>query len=387
MGNETFEQYGESVFTEISRKATEYDAVDLGQGFPGYLPPSGLRERLREVPDEVTNHQYAPASGTVSLKRELSDFYENLYGLQYDPDTEITVTSGATEGIHAALLGLVNPGDEVIVFEPVYDQYVPVARRAGADVTVLPLREDTFGIPVDTLAERLTDRTELIVLNNPHNPTGKVFDPGELRDLVGLADRHDVTLLSDEVYEHLWFDGADFRPLSTIDGARSRTLRLGSAGKTFDATGWKVGWATGPPDLTESLRLAHQFTTYCTATPVQVALAEYLAEIDPEEYFSGLRASYGQRRKLLIDGLKPTPFEVIAGGGTYFVVSRFEGEPVSTDRELVDWMIEELGVAAIPMSAFYRGASPPEPMLRFAVCKEETTIEEAVDRIRSYFDR
>ncbi|MFB6344528.1 MAG: aminotransferase class I/II-fold pyridoxal phosphate-dependent enzyme [bacterium] len=383
--NEILSQYGESVFTRISRLASNHDAIDLGQGYPGYPPPADLRESLRNVPGDRSSHQYAPTTGTALLKEEISRFYESVQDLKYDPTEEITVTAGATEALNSALMGLINPGDEVVVFEPVYDQYVPVARRAGAEVTVLALDEKDFSLPLDRLRRVTTKETSVVILNNPHNPTGKVFERQSLQSLVSLAEDRNLTLISDEVYEHLYFDDEKFVPLHSIEGARNRSLCIGSAGKTFDATGWKVGWAIGPSELTESLRLAHQFTTYCASAPLQVALGNYLENLKPMDYLDRFRRRYSERRHLLRQGLKPTPFEVETGGGTYFLISRFTGNEHRDDRSLVEWMVKEVGVAAIPLSSFYLKNSPDHPRVRFAFCKEKKHIRKAVRRLKDFF--
>lgn len=385
-GNKILNEYGESVFTSISRLAREHDAVDLGQGVPGMLPPGGLRDSLADLSETVENHQYSLSKGNQSLRCELSEFYEDLYDLRYDPEREITITTGATEALHAAIMGLTNPGSEVIVFEPIYDQYVPVARRAGAKINVLSLKRDDYKLPRKQLRQEVSDRTDLIILNNPHNPTGRIYAREQLEELVELARRHDVHLLSDEVYEHLYFDRDRFDPLPAIPGARERTLRFGSAGKSFNATGWKVGWALGPPSLTEPLRLSHQFSTYCAATPIQVALANFLSGLDHVSFYESLRQSYSKRREVLLEGFAGTPFELSRNDGTYFTVGEYTRGSDRNDEELVRWMIKEVGVAAIPLSAFYNQDDEDNPKVRFAFCKSIDHIERAVRRVKDFFD-
>lgn len=386
-GNRGLARTGDSIFSRVTRLARRHDALNLGQGFPDYRPPEALVDRLRgAVKDGFRQHQYAPSPGRMDLREELAGVYRDLYGVDYDPAEEITVTAGATEALASALLGLLNPGDEVLLFEPVYDQYAPFARRAGADVTRLALGED-FRLPLDRLEERVNDDTRLIVLNNPHNPTGTVFRPSSLRRLVERAVRHDVWLLSDEVYEHHRYDGVDYVPLACLEGARERTLWVGSAGKSFDATGWKLGWLMAPSDLGRAVRRAHQFTTFCAAHPLQAALAVYLREEDPPEFFARLRGAYRTRRDVLTEGLEAAPFTFTPPEGTYFMTVEVpeemwpEGE--NPGMRFVRRLVREVGVAAIPLGAF-RGedsAVRAERRLRLAFCKRREVLREAASRL------
>lgn len=383
MRNRVLSDTGESIFSVVSRRARETGAVDLGQGYPAYSPPEGLTRALRDVEPTADNHQYAHPHGRPELRERLAVLYEEIHGIDYDHKREITVTSGATEAINAALMGLVNSGDEVVVLEPIYDQYVPVARRAGAEVTVLRLRPDDYGLPVENLEAAVDDSTDLVLINNPHNPTGSVFARESLQALVDIARRHDVTLLSDEVYEHLVFEDEVHSPLAGIDGARERTLTFASAGKSFDATGWKIGWALGPPDLMESLRLAHQFTTYCSATPLQGALETFLRDRSYESFFAGMREQYAERRHLLIDALERSPLEPLPMKGSYFLPARVRDREQTPENpeEAVDWLIDRFGVAAVPMSAFFTSGSGGEDDYRFAFCKDRSTLERAGERL------
>jgi N-succinyldiaminopimelate aminotransferase len=387
MRNNLFDDIGESIFSLVSQLANEQGAIDLGQGYPNYPPPDKLTSALEELPAKATNHQYAPSSGNSELRSALSELYFDRYGLKYDPETEITITSGATEAICSALLGMVNTGDEVIVFEPIYDQYIPVARRAGADVTVLPL-EDSYALPVERLADAVSQSTDFILVNTPHNPTGTVFNRTSLRELVRIAQAHDVVILSDEVYEHLTFNGVKHRPLASFEEARERTLTFGSAGKSFDATGWKIGWALGDSELIESLRLAHQYTTYCSSTPLQQALAEFLNNTGLEKYFQSMQSDYSGRRELLLDGLKRSEFEPKPSSGSYFITAEIDECPaeITTDVDRARWIIDRYGVAAIPMESFYPVGEYEGSRFRFAFCKPKKQIESAVKQLETEAD-
>lgn len=387
-GNPVFASMGTSIFTRVTRLARRHDAVNLGQGFPGYRPPEPLVQRLREVcGNGFEQHQYAPSPGREDLRGALSELYDRLYGLRYEPDDEITVTAGATEALASALLGLLRDGDRVVVFDPVYDQYDPVARRAGARVTHLPLDEG-FRLPVERLETALDDDTRLLVLNNPHNPTGRVFGRDRLERLVELACRHDVWILSDEVYDHHVY-GDRYVPLASLEGARERTLWLGSAGKSFDATGWKLGWALGPAFLTRALRSAHQFTTFCAAHPLQAALAVYLREEDVVTFFDRLERAYADRRRCLLEGLEETPLGAVPPEGTYFMVARVPDplwpEDEDPGMQFVRRMIRRTGVAALPLSAFYGEQTRMEgnepPLLRLAFSKPKEQLREAARRL------
>lgn len=386
-GNRVLADTGDSIFSRVTRLARRHDALNLGQGFPDFPPPEALLDRLRgAVGDGFRQHQYAASPGRVDLREGLSGVYRTLYGVDYDPEEEITVTAGATEALASALLGLLNPGDEVVLFEPVYDQYAPFARRAGANVSRLALGED-FRLPLDRLASHVDGDTRLIVLNNPHNPTGTVFRPRALRRLVELAVRHDVWLLSDEVYEHHRYDGVDYVPLARLDGARERTLWVGSAGKSFDATGWKLGWVMAPPELSRATRRAHQFTTFCAAHPLQAALADYLRQEDPPGFFEELRAAYRARRDVLVEGLEATPLVVSVPRGTYFMTVEVPEEMWPGGRNpgmrFVQNMVRQVGVAAIPLGAFCGEDSAVRAgrRLRLAFCKRREVLREAASRL------
>lgn len=382
-GSDTFADVGESVFSVVSSLAREETVIDLGQGYPSYAPPEELMDALTNVEPTPRNHQYAESPGRGELRRMLVRLYDELHDRSYDPDEEVTVTAGATEAIHAVLMGLLNQGDEVVLLEPVYDQYAPVIQRAGAQIRTVRLRTD-YSLPVRELDRVIGDSTTLLLLNNPHNPTGTVFEKNSLQKLVHLAREHEVVLLSDEVYEHLYYEGAEHVPLAQLPGARERTLTVGSAGKSFDATGWKIGWIMGDAHLTELVRVAHQYITYCVSTPLQEALTRYLEALDQERYFREMRDRYESRRSILLEGLKSGPFEVRNTKGSYFVTASVPSDDVrqSDVRGKVQWLIDRFGVAAVPMDAFYRSENPEPEAFRFAFCKDEETLREAARRLK-----
>ncbi len=372
--------FGTTIFAEMTRLAAERDAVNLSQGFPDFDGPPELVEAAIRALREGRN-QYARSRGEPDLVRAIAEDRRKRYGTGYDPDTEVVVFSGATEGIASSLLGILDPGDEVVLFEPFYDSYPAAAALAGAAARYVTLRFPDFSFTEADLEAAVTDRTRLLVLNSPHNPTGKVFTPGELSVVARVAARHDLLVLADEVYEHLVFDGARHVPLSSLPGMRERTLTLSSAGKTFSFTGWKVGWGLGPKPLVDAAQAAHQFVTYATATPLQAAVAHALARLG-EEYYETLRRAYRARRDFLADALRRAGFAVALPRGTYFILASFEGLFEGDDREFARHLVEEIGVAAIPPSAFY--ARRPEEgrrLLRFAFCKRMETLEEAARRL------
>jgi len=390
MINRIYDEVGESIFTSVSRLARTHDAHNLGQGYPDFLPPEGLRNRLSErVETAASDHQYAPSPGAADLRVQISNLYRTLYGVEYDPETNITVTGGATEGLSSSLFGLLNEGDEVIVFEPVYDLYVPVARRAGAEVTVLSLREPEFYLPVERLRRVASPSTDLIIVNNPHNPTGRVFSREELTAVVEVARENDAVILSDEVYEQLSFPSYNHIPVSTIRDASQRTLTTGSVGKLFNATGWKVGWVLGPEDLTHAVRSAHQFSTYATATPLQVSLAEFIQQEDVEQFLEDNREHYERRRSILLGALRESVFQQIEPQGTYFVVAKVPGWILEANGgtllDFVRTLIREHGLAAIPLSSFYVTRESEGSYLRFAFCKKRKSLRKAANVIRTLF--
>jgi len=368
--------FGTSVFTVYSELARTRGAVNLGQGFPDFDGPAWIQDAAREAMRRGHN-QYAQSHGAARLRRAVAADVRERLGVAYDPDTEVTVTTGATEGIAAAMLGLLNPGDEVLTFEPYYDSYAACAAMAGARLRAVPLRPPRFQFDPDELAAAFTPRTRLFVLNTPHNPTGRVFTAEECSRIIELCGRQDCLLLTDEVYEHLVFEGR--RHVSPAEIDRERTVRLSSAAKTFSLTGWKVGWACAPPAATAALRRAHQFLVFCTAAPLQDAIALALEEAPGRGYYGTLLREYAERRAALLEIL--APFEPVAPEGSYFAMARAPGGEES--EAFVRGLIEKAGVAAIPPGSFYEHPEEGFGLVRFAFCKVVGTIREAGTRLRA----
>jgi N-succinyldiaminopimelate aminotransferase len=381
--------FGTSIFAEMSRLAVERKAINLGQGFPDFDGPEAVKAAAVAAIGAGDN-QYAVSNGQPALRRAIAAHSQRFYGQSFDPETEITVTSGATESTFSAILGLVNPGDEVIIFEPFYDSYVPDVLMAGGVPRFVPLYAPTdqqadWHFDSDELAAAFNPATRLIVLNTPHNPTGKVFSSHELARIAALCLEWDVLALCDEVYEHLVYDGLRHQRLAQQPGMAGRTLTISSLGKTFGLTGWKVGWVLAQPTLTAAVRAAHQFVTFATATPLQAAGAAALALDD--EYFQSLAQSYQARRDFLLGVLREMGLRVSVPSGTYFIMTDFTPlgiEGVNDDVGFCRWLIENLGVAAIPPSAFYCDAhkSLGRNWVRFAFCKRRETLEAAALRLK-----
>ena len=381
--------FGTSVFSEMSRLAAEREAINLGQGFPDFDGPDLVKAAAISA-IETGDNQYAPSIGQLALRRAIAAHSQRFYGQVFDPDLEITITSGATESLFSAVLGLVNPGDEVIIFEPAYDSYVPDVLMAGGVPYYVPLYGPTAEQPEwhydpAELAAAFNSRTRMLVLNNPHNPTGKVFSTEELAHIAALCVEWDVLALCDEVYEHLVYDGLRHNRLAQQPGMVSRTLTVGSLAKTFGFTGWKVGWTLAQHPLTAAVRAAHQFVTFATPRPFQTAGAAALALDD--EYFQSLAQSYQARRDFLLGVLQDMGLRVSVPQGTYFIMADFTPlaiEGVDDDVNFCRWLIETLGVAAIPPTAFYSEAHKPlgRNWVRFAFCKRQETLDAAAYRLK-----
>jgi len=377
--NRRMRPFGVSVFTEMSRIAAEHDAINLSQGFPDFDGPEAVREAAVRAIREGRN-QYVPSHGTATLREALARNASRRYALDYDPDAEVTVTSGATEAIFSTILALVEPGDEVLLLEPTYDSYAPSVVMAGGTPRYVSLRFPEFRLPQEELAHAFNDRTRLLVLNNPQNPTGKVFDREELELLAGLCREHDVLALSDEVYEYLTYDGARHVPLATVDGMRERTVFVSSTAKTLNLTGWKVGFAFAPAPLAEAIRLTHQYVTFCTPGPFQLAVAGAIERLD--EHLPGLRQEYTKRRDLLYSILAEAGFRLgPPPRGSYFVLADFSPFGFDDDREFCAFLAREIGVAAIPPSYFYRDRRGGRSLARFSFCKRLETLRAAGARL------
>lgn len=374
--------FGTTVFSAISQKAAEYGAINLGQGFPDFDGPEEIKSAAISAIREGHN-QYARSQGTVELVRAIANHQHNQYQLTYDPMCEVAVFSGATEGLMASMLGLLNAGDEVIFFEPVYDSYPACAAIAGASVKYYTLEYPDFRIEEQKLRDLISPKTRLILLNTPHNPTGRVFSQQELEIIAQVAQKHNLYVITDEVYEHLTYDSAKHIPLSSLPGMRERTISLSSMGKTWSFTGWKIGWATGPETMIKSAQSAHQFLTFSTATPLQHGAAYALNHFQ-EPYLKELKTAYTDQRDLLIETLHKAGFGVSSPEGAYFVLADFSKIFDGDDIAFAHHLIEKIGVAAIPPSAFY--PSRPDAgkhLIRFAFCKKMETLRAAAKRLLS----
>lgn len=370
--------FGTTIFTEMTRLAQRHGAINLSQGFPDFDGPD-LAKDAAIAAIRAGYGQYARMSGAPELHAALSAKYRRDWGLEYAPDSEITVTSGATEAIFAAIQGVCDPGDEVVLFEPYYDSYKASVVMAGAVPRVVALRGPDWALDRDEVRAAFTPATRAILVNTPHNPTGKVFSRDELLFLAELCRERAALCITDEVYEHLVYDGAHV-PMATLPGMRERTITISSFGKTFSLTGWKIGWAAGPPELAGAVRAAHQFITFATATPLQQGAAVALAEAG-EGYYRELRDGYRDRRDFLVRELARIGFVVREPAGAYFVCADFRPFGFDDDKAFVRHLIEKVGVAAIPPSVFYDRPELGNWYVRFAFCKRMETLEAAVKRL------
>jgi N-succinyldiaminopimelate aminotransferase len=370
--------FGTTIFATMSNLAMEHAAVDLGQGAPRLPTEPRVAEAAIEA-IRAGHNQYAVGIGIASLRTAIAEHQRSFYGLDVDPDTEVTVTAGATEAIVAAVIGLCETGDEVVVFEPFYDSYLPSIAMAGAVPKVVSLEAPEFRIDGDVLRRAFTAKTRLVILNNPHNPTGRVFDPGELQLIADLCVEHDVIAVSDEVYEHLVYEGRHV-PIASLPGMADRTVTISSAGKTFSCTGWKVGWTCAAPDLTVAVRTAKQFITYTNAAPFQHAIAHGLSL---DGVYDEVLAGYQRRKDLLTDGLVQAGFDVIRPEGAFFVVADIRTLGFDDDVDFCMKLPVDVGVVAIPCSSFYDDRRRGRHLVRFAFCKSEDDIVEGTRRLQA----
>lgn len=379
--------YGTTIFTVMSKLAVDHGAINLGQGFPDGNGPAILRAKAQEALESHPN-QYPPMMGLPELRQAVADHGRRFYGLDYDPATEILVTSGATEALASALMGWLNAGDEVILFEPLYDSYRPVIEMMGARPVLVTLSPPAWDLPRDALRSAITPATKMILLNSPMNPTGKVFSRAELGLIASLALEHDLIVLCDEVYEHLAFGQARHIPLASLPDMRERTLRIGSAGKTFSLTGWKVGYMSGPAHLIAGAAKAHQFLTFTTAPNLQRAVAFGLGLGD--DYFETLAQDMARKRDRLTAGLTDVGFKIAPPDGTYFLMADFSDIYDGDDMAFCETITRQARVAAIPASAFYANAARARAagahkFARFCFCKDDATLDEAINRLRGFF--
>jgi N-succinyldiaminopimelate aminotransferase len=369
--------FGTTIFAEMSALAVSTGSINLGQGFPDADgPPAVLDAAIDAI--RAGHNQYPPGDGIPELRAAIASHQEHWYRLGYDPTGEILVTAGATEAIAASILSLCEPGDEVVALEPFYDSYPACVALAGARLVGVTLRPPHFELDADALRGAVTDRTRLLLLNSPHNPTGRVLTPAELSAVADVCREHDLLVVTDEVYEHLVFDG-EHVPIATLPGMRDRTVTISSGGKTFSVTGWKVGWAAAPRPLVDAVRTVKQFLTYVNGGPFQHAIASGLGL--PDTYFRDAAAELASKRDLLCDGLERAGFGVSRPQGTYFVTADItpfgEGDGMAFCRSLP----ERAGVVAIPHSVFYADPTGGRSLVRFACCKRREVLEDAVERL------
>ncbi len=370
---------GTTIFAEMSALAVRTGAVNLGQGFPDTDGPSSVIEAAVDAMRQGHN-QYAPGTGIPALREAIATHQKHWYGLTVDPATEVAVTTGATEAIAAALLGLIDPGDEVIVLEPYYDSYVACIQFAGGIRRPVTLRAPDFRLPLDELRAAVSPRTTAILLNSPHNPTGTVLTSDELAAIAAIAVEHDLTVISDEVYEHLTFDGIVHTPIATLPGMAERTLTISSSGKTFSLTGWKIGWSTGPAPLVNAMMAAKQFMTYTSGAPFQPAIAQALGS--GPDYFEQFSLGMRDQRDLLCAGLADIGFDVFIPQGTYFVTTDIRPLGFEDGTEFCLGLPERAGVVAIPHEVFYDDKAAGRPLVRWAFCKRPEVLIEALDRLQ-----
>jgi len=370
---------GTTIFAEMSALAVRTGSVNLGQGFPDTDGPDTVIEAAVKAMQSGRN-QYAPGIGVPELRAAVADHQRRFYGLEYDPDTEVVVTTGATEAVAASMLALVDPGDEVMALEPYYDSYVAAIAMAAGVRVPLTLRAPDFRLDVDALRSAVTPRTRVLLVNSPHNPTGAVLDDRELRAVAEVAVEHDLVVVTDEVYEHLTYDGVPHRPLATYPGMRERTVTISSGGKTFSFTGWKVGWVCAPPDLVRAVNTAKQFLSFTSGAPFQPAIAHALGLGD--DYYESLRRSLQDRRDRLCEGLADVGLEVYRPQGTYFVTTDIRPLGFDDGVEFCRSLPERCGVVAVPHEVFYDHAELGRPLVRWAFCKRDDVLDEAISRLR-----
>ncbi len=368
---------GTTIFTVMSQMANEHGAINLSQGFPDFEPPAILLDMLEKYLKTGFN-QYPPMMGVPYLREQIAQKLDRLYEVNVDPDHEITVTSGATESLFVAIQTVVQSGDEVIVFDPAYDSYEPAVTLAGGKTIHVPLKTPAFHIDFDKFSDALNEKTRLIIVNSPHNPCGSVFSASDIEKLAELTRNRDLFFLSDEVYEHMVFDGGDHQTLLANEELKSKSFVVSSFGKTYHATGWKIAYCAAPKEMTAEFRKIHQFVTFTSHTPTQWALAEFMDKY-PEHYLE-LPAFYEAKRNVFNKAMSNSGFSLTPSAGTYFQLADYSALSDMNDRDFASFLTCEIGVAAIPISAFYE-TPPDDRIVRFCFAKQDATIIEAAEKL------
>ena len=370
--------FTESVIREMTRLAHIHGAVNLAQGFPDFAAPAELKEAAcRAINDD--QNQYSITWGVKNFRQAIADKYRRWHGLELDPEREITVCCGATEGMIATLLAVTNPGDEVIVFEPYYENYHPDTLLCGAVRRIVSLRTPTWTFDPDELRQAFNSRTKAIIINSPNNPTGKVFERAELELIAALCEEHDCLAITDEIYEHILFDGATHIPPITLPNMRHRSVLINSMSKTYSVTGWRVGWVIASPDLTASIRKVHDFLTVGAATPLQQAGVHALGL--PDDYYAHLSIDYVARRDAIVAMLIRTGFKPFVPSGAYYVMADISAFGFPNDQAFAAHLVEHIGVAAVPGSSFFENAALGSQLIRFCFCKKFETLAAAEERL------
>ncbi|MGB1343374.1 MAG: methionine aminotransferase [Pseudomonadales bacterium] len=374
---------GTTIFTVMSKMAQEFDAINLSQGFPDFEPPEALIEAFR-YRLSAGHHQYPPMHGIPALRTQIQKKVARYHQVFVDPETEVTITSGATEAIFVTVQALVRQGDEVVIFDPAFDAYAPAVTLAGGTAKHLPLTGTQFEIDVDALTRAVSPRTRLLIINSPHNPCGGLIAQAVLEHIADLADKHDFYVLSDEVYEHMVFDGQRHVSAIEIPALRKRTFMISSFGKTLHATGWKVAYCVAPPTLTVEFRKIHQFVTFTTHTPCQWAIADFLAK--DGGHVEALPAFYEKKRDLFKALFEPLGFQLTLSQGTYFQLANYSAIPALrglTDKDCANTLTQKFGVAAIPISVFYDRPPQDQRLIRFCFAKDDETLRQAARRLET----
>ncbi|MGB1250924.1 MAG: methionine aminotransferase [Candidatus Promineifilaceae bacterium] len=378
------QHYGTTIFSEMTALSIKHKSINLGQGFPNFAAPDFVKNAVKEALDKDIN-QYPPAIGRPRLRNAIAAKVAKHHGLIVDPATQIVAMHGATECIFSSIQSLVDPGDEVILFEPYYDSYVPSVEFAGGVPRYYTLRAPDWSIDPDALEALFSDKTKVIIINSPHNPSGKVFTREELQMIADLCHKYDVIAVSDEVYEHIIFDGVEHISIATLDGMAERTVMIASVGKTFSVTGWKVGWVVSSPELCTAIFRTHQWVTFAGAAPLEEATAASLEWADEVGYYDELGTLYQKKRDILIEGLSAAGFPVITPKGTYFTMVDISGLGFANDIEFCRYLTKEVGVTAIPPSAFYVNPADGANIARFAFCKTDEALLAASDVLKKAY--